>query len=321
MKVPKWVVNSLKLLFTILLLFLVFNSVDISKISRDLKALNWRSLLLLLAVLWIGQLFCSERWRIFAASLRMQASYRSFVKLYFAGMFFNIGLPSLIGGDVVKAYILSRRVGAPFQIGLASVLQDRVAGLISLLIYGSVAILFAPVSWRGFPLWVAYVLCWAATAAGFWLVSIGEVLYGKFIVDHSRTIAQKIVKTIAEFHQALGTSRLKSGAVLRIALYSFVNSALVLWAFQQVTVAAGRPVGILPFFALFPLVTLATMLPVTLSGLGLREFIYVEALSLVGIPREQGLIISLATSALFLLCNFGGIVFLPGIPKELRSRD
>ena len=321
MKVPKWLVNSLKLLFTILLLILVFNSVDISKISRDLKALKLTSLILLLAVLWIGQLFCSERWRIFSAALDMKASYRSFVKLYFAGMFFNIGLPSLIGGDVVKAYILSRRVGAPLQIGFASVLQDRIAGLISLLLYGSAAIVFAPISWRGFPLWIAYVFCWAATAAGLALISIGEVLYGKYIVDHSRTLGQRILKAIAEFHQALGMSRLKAGAVLRIALFSLINSALVLWVFQQVTVAAGRPVGILPFFALFPLVTLVTMLPVTLSGLGLREFVYVEALSLVGIPREQGLVISLATSALFVLCNLGGIFFLPGIPKELRARE
>jgi hypothetical protein len=103
-------------------------------------------------------------------------------------------------------------------------------------------------------------------------------------------------------------------------LYSFINSGLVLWIFRQVTVEAGYRVDIIPFSALYPLVTLATMFPITMSGLGVREWIYVEALLLVGIPRSHGLIISLATSALLLLCNLGGMIFLPAIPEELKRQ-
>jgi glycosyltransferase 2 family protein len=320
MKVSKSMINILKIIFTILLLILVLKSVDLFKISRDLKALNLKSLLPILMICWIGQLFCSERWHIFAVSLRMQESYRSFVKLYFVGMFFNIGLPSLIGGDLIKAYLLSRRSGQPLQIGLASVLQDRAAGLISLLIYGSLAILAYPISWRGFPLWFAYLLSWAAIAVTLWIVMAGEKFYGRLINSDRQTPGQKILTALAQFHQALGMSHLKADQLLRITLCSFINSGLVLWAFQLITVAAGQPVGLIPFSALFPLITLATMLPITFSGLGLRELIYMEALSLIGIPKDQGLIISLATSAMFLLCNLSGIIFLPGIPKELRRQ-
>jgi glycosyltransferase 2 family protein len=325
MRVPKSLTNILKSLFTILLLFLVFKSVDISKISRDLKTFNLKFLLLILALCWISQMVCSERWRILAASLKMSGSYRSFVKLYFVGMFFNAGLPSLIGGDFVKAYMLSRRSGKPLQIGLASVLQDRTAGLLSLLLYGFLAVLIQPISWRGFPLWVAYLLSWAAIAAALWTVAAGEKLYGRFIDARRQTLGQNILKTLSEFHQALGINHLKTDEFLRIAIYSFINSGLALWALQLVTVAAGHPVGIISFYALFPLIILITLLPITLNGLGLRELIYVEALSLVGIPRDQGLIISLATSAIFLLCNFSGIFFLSGISKELsidaKSRE
>jgi glycosyltransferase 2 family protein len=319
MKVPKSLTNILKILFTILLLFLVFKSVDISKISRDLKTLNLKFLLLILVICWIGQLFCSERWRILAASLQMQGSYRSFLKMYFVGMFFNIGLPSLIGGDFVKAYLLSRKCDKPIHIGLASVLQDRAVGLAALLLCGSLAILIHPISWRGFPLWVAYLLTWAAIAVVLYIVVAGEKLYGKLMDPQRRSLGQKILKAFAQFHQALGMSHLKANKFLRLTLYSLINAGLGLWALHWVTVAAGHPVGIIPFSALFPLMTLVTMLPITLSGLGVRELIFTEALSLVGIPRDQGLIISLATSALFLLSNLSGIIFLPGVPKELRS--
>ena len=91
-------------------------------------------------------------------------------------------------------------------------------------------------------------------------------------------------------------------------------------AFWLVTVAADHPVGIIPFVALVPLVTVATMLPVTTSGLGVRELFYVEALSLAGVPRHEGLVISLAISALLVVCNLAGMLFLPSIPKEMRKK-
>jgi glycosyltransferase 2 family protein len=320
MRISRPLIPFLKLLFTILLLFLVFQSIDISKISHDLSGFNWKSMAMLLIVCWLGQLLCSERWRIFAASLKMHGRYRSFVQMYFAGMFFNIGLPSLIGGDAVKAFILSRKSGKPVYVGLASVLQDRASGLITLLMYGSIAIVLFPLSWRGFPLWLAYLLSWLAVALALGLVLKGEKLYSRFLIPGSRTLLQRVLQMIAEFHQALGNCDIQKGALFRVALYSFANSGLVLWIFQQVTAAAGYKVAIVPFSALYPLVTLATMLPITLSGLGVREWFYVEALSLVGIPRNAGLCISLATSALLLLCNLAGMVVLPGIPSELRRQ-
>jgi uncharacterized protein (TIRG00374 family) len=321
MKIPRLLANSFKVLVTLLLLFLVFVSVDISKISLDLKSFSGKSLIVLIVLCWIGQLLCSERWRILATALKMPGSYRSFVQAYFAGMFFNIGLPSLVGGDAIKAYIISRKNNKPLQIGLASVLQDRSLGLLSLLVYGTAAILMHPISWRGFPLWSVYLLSWIAVAVVLLLVYRGDGLYGRFLNPRSQTLLQKALQTIADFHRALAQSKLRPQAALRIVVYSLAYSGLVLWIFQQVTVAAGHPVGIVPFSALFPLIALGTMLPITLGGIGIREWLYVEALSLVGIPRAEGLVISLATSALYILINLGGIVFLPAVPSELRTLD
>jgi glycosyltransferase 2 family protein len=320
MKTSRLMSFSLKLLLTLLLLFLIAKSAHISKIGNDLKSFSGKSLALLLVLCWAGQLLCSERWRIFAASLQMRGTYRSFVRMYFAGMLFNIGLPSLVGGDIVKAYIISRKTNKSIQIGLASILQDRAAGLISLLVYGSICILIHPISWQGIPLWCPYLALWVAIALLLWLVFKGDRLYGRYLKPGHPILVQKALQRIAEFHRSLGMSSLASGAAIRIVLYSFIYSGLVLWVFRQVTVAAGHEVKSVPFSALFPLITIGTMLPLTLGGLGIREWLYVEALSLVGIPRDQGLVISLATSALYLASNFAGIAFLPAIPRELRSR-
>jgi uncharacterized protein (TIRG00374 family) len=320
MRFSKWAIGGLRLLLTLLLLFLAFRSIDVSRISQDLRTFNASSLALLLVFYWAGQLLCSERWRVFAASIQLKGSYRSFVQMYFVGMFFNIGLPSLIGGDIVKAYILSRKNARPLQAGMVSVLQDRAAGLVSLLIYGTAAILLRPVRWQGLPLGALYLFSWIGMGFALWSVLRGERLYGRFLNPEVSTWFQKALRSIADFHRNLGVCRLNRAEFARVALYSFLNSALILWIFHQVTVAAGHRVGIIPFSGLFPLVTLATMIPITIGGLGVREWVYVEALSLVGVPRGAALVISLATSAMLLLCNLAGLLFLPGIPIGLRRQ-
>lgn len=320
MNAKRALVSSFNVLFTLFLLFLVFRSIDLSKISQALRDFKLEFLIVILGLYWVGQLVCSERWRIFASSLQMKGSYRSFVQIYFVGMFFNIGLPSLVGGDAIKAYIIARKNSRPFQIGLASVLQDRASGLITLLAYGSVSILMHPLSWRGFPLWVVYLLLWIGVVILLWLIAKGKYINRRFFVSENSTIFKKILRPIAELHQALEFNRLSQSAVMRIAFCSILHSGLMLLAFWLVTVAAGHSIGIVPFVALVPLVTIATMIPVTTSGLGVRELFFVEALSLTGVPRHEGLLISLAISAVLVVCNLAGMLFLPTIPKEMRKQ-
>ncbi len=320
MKAKKKPLFVLKILFTILLLWLVFQSVDISKISGTLGAFNFRLLLLLLAVYWASQLICSQRWRIFAAGLQMTGSYASFVRMYFVGMFFNIGLPSLVGGDVVKAYMLSRNNEKSFEIGLASTLQDRAAGLISLLFIGSLAAAIHPVSWQGIPLWTVYLAGWALVLLFFRLIAKSEGIYDRFLTGRDGTFSGRIIQKIARLHRSLGIGHLGRGALLKIALLSLAKSGLTLWVYQQVTVAAAYPVPLIPFISVFPLIIFLTMIPITIGGLGMREWAYVEALSVFGIPGDAGLAISLATSALIVLCNAAGILFAARIPREMRLK-
>ena len=314
---PKPLALTLKLLCTILLLWLVFKSVDVARVARDLGEFPAGTLALLLAALWGSQLLCSERWRILAGALGMRGGYFTFVQTYFAGMFFNLGLPSLVGGDAVKAYIISRKAGRPLPAGLASVLQDRAAGLVTLLLYGSVAAMAHPFVWKGIPLWTLYLCAWAGVAAVLGVIWKGETLCRKLGERVRAPRARKALGYLGDFHRALALQDIRKGDIGRVALYSFVNSALVLGIFRQVVLASGRPVDMVSFAALFPIVTLATMLPVTLNGMGVREWVYVEALYLAGIPRDSGLVISLATSALILVCNLGGAAFLWAVPGAL----
>jgi uncharacterized protein (TIRG00374 family) len=311
---------ALKVGVSLLLVGLLLRAVDLGQLRHDLARLDLRHLALLASACWAGQFACALRWRRFAASLGMQERYRPLVAMYFVGMLFNIGLPSLVGGDAVKAYMLSRRTGAPLARGIASVLQDRAAGLASLIVYGCAAVLLHPLVWRGIPLWVLYAATWAGIAAVVLVVWRGDLLYAAWLRADRPGLLRKALAHAAEFHRALATMRLSAGGVLEVTALSFLNSAIVLWVFQQVSVAAGHPIDLVAFSALFPLMTLVTMAPVTLGGLGIREWTYVEALGLLGIPHETALAVALTTSALLIAINLPGALLLPSVSLEMPDR-
>src|SRR5262245_26647240 len=123
------------------------------------SALDLRLWALALVAFVLAQLISSLRWQMLAAPLGFAAPYRRYASLYFVGMFFNLVLPTSVGGDVVRAWYLGvdgKRVAA-----FCTVLAERASGLIVLMILACVASVFLPTSP---PRWMLLVL--ASIAAG-----------------------------------------------------------------------------------------------------------------------------------------------------------
>jgi uncharacterized protein (TIRG00374 family) len=78
-----------------------------------------------------GQVMSAWRWQLLASLAGILGSFREFVAYYFIGMFTNLFIPGLVGGDAARAIYLGRRRG-PMGSAFASVLADRGTGLIAL---------------------------------------------------------------------------------------------------------------------------------------------------------------------------------------------
>ena len=79
----------------------------------------------------------SLRWRLMARAQGFDGSPLRYVGYYFIGMFFNLALPTSVGGDVVRVWYLAGHDGAGPASGrrlaaLVSVLADRVNGVVVL---------------------------------------------------------------------------------------------------------------------------------------------------------------------------------------------
>lgn len=306
MKLRAVLSRVLKLLITAILLILVFRSVDPAGIRDNLSRLDASLIVLLLCAYWAAQTACAQRWRLLARSLGIEGSYGSFLRLYFAGMFFGIGATS-VGGDIIKAQGAARHAGAPFGLGLASVILDRGSGLITLLVFGTAAVFFRPIAWRGIPLPAIYAAGWAALA----------VLL--LLVRRSGGGHPGAGGRLGVLRQAFAIIRSSGRTAAALVAISLANALIVLEIVHGLCAATGAAPDRLALWSVVPIVELLTLLPISVSGLGIREWAYTDSLALYGFPRESGLTVALALSALVLIRNLAGIFFIGAVPSPLPS--
>ena len=84
---------------------------------------------------------CAYRWQLLAALLKVRGRYREFLAYTLVGMFTNLFVPGLIGGDAARSVYLGRRHDRMGE-AIASVVADRGAGLIGLFWLAAFAAIF-----------------------------------------------------------------------------------------------------------------------------------------------------------------------------------
>src|SRR5262245_45331232 len=134
---------------------------DWDQVATAFREMRWSYWLAALALFLGTQGISALRWQWLARPLGFRDSFGRFAALYFVGMFFNLLLPTSIGGDAVRAIYLNAGSGRRTA-ALLSVLLDRLSGLLVLLALACVAAAAYPLP---LPLWVGLAVGGAARGA------------------------------------------------------------------------------------------------------------------------------------------------------------
>jgi uncharacterized protein (TIRG00374 family) len=270
---------------------------------------------LLAVALYAGtQVVSSLRWGLLARPLGFRQPLGRFIACYYVGMFFNLVLPTSVGGDVVRAWYLDGGGGRKLPAFL-SVLADRVSGLLMLIV---IACLGAACSPLDLPPRVTRTVYGVAAAAGLGLAGLlalarSSVLSAQDSVPRTGWRA-KLVKLLsaARALQAalLPRPRLLLGTTLLSVAIQAANVVL-LWLLG---LALGADVPASYYWVLVPVVTLLTLVPVSVNGMGVREWGTVLMLAPLGVGPET------ATALAFLWFATFGVVSLGGAVPYLLGR-
>ena len=119
--------TAAKTVVTLLLLALLFHKVDYAATLRHLRDITPLTAVISLVVLNAGIALATARWRIILQSMGRAFTNWNLFRLNLVGQFFNQALPSTVGGDGMRIWLLYRN-RCSFAEAINSVLIDRVTG-------------------------------------------------------------------------------------------------------------------------------------------------------------------------------------------------
>lgn len=308
----KSLLTILQIAVTLALLWWVFHDPDKrSQMGEALREADWGWLWVGVAVFFGSTYVATVRWKILLAVQNIPMSWTRTWQLFMIGMFFNLFMLGSTGGDVVKMFLTMREARSNKTAALLTVFMDRVIGMMALILI-SVAFLYFRYD----------VLSHTSASAALlqtllWLLAASIVIIvGMFVVSGlgwTRHLPSwtpmrgRIVELSAACHLYAKAWRLTLWAFL----VSFPLFALFFITFYCAARAFTDQLGLVDIFSVLPIVAVITAIPISVSGIGLRESLFVSLLAPFGVSAAVATLISVAGFLINTVGSLaGGLVFL-----------
>ncbi len=265
---------SIKLAVSALLLALIFRKAGLQNIAAHFREMDPRYFIASSLIYLLTLCLSALRWRVL---LRGGHPFGRLFSLYLMGSFFNHLLPGVVGGDAVKAYYLYRDTQQGGR-SLASVFMDRYVGFFALLAIGMIsgAAAFRDLAEVGME-WVTPLLF-----AGFLAGSLA--VFGLRIGRRFAAIAN----FYDYFHEVIRDPKVLGKAFL----FSLAIQTLSILEIYIIARGIGQHPSFPALFVFVPIILTITVVPVSISGLGVRESAFVVLFGLTGIPAGASATIS-----------------------------
>lgn len=253
------------------------------------------------------------KWRLFLGLAGARLAPTAALRLYGAGLFANLCLPSLVGGDVLRAGLAMRETDAKEAVVLGSVV-DRLCDVLALAVVVAGGAVASPraidvLEDAGIGAVTMLVVLVACLAGGVLVATLA--LRSRPLRRWPRGVARRLV----EFTRAWRALRRRPtlavlGALLCVGLQcGFVLANIRLGA------AMGFELAPALWFLLWPMAKIAAMLPISFGGLGVREAAFAALVAPFG---DEGVAVAQSiTWESILIC--GGL--LAGLGWAVTGRE
>jgi uncharacterized membrane protein YbhN (UPF0104 family) len=305
--------SAIKILVSAGLLYLALRKVNLSDLAARINVTSLGWICMAIAVTFLQIFVGVLRWREISAECGAPLPTKQAMRFNLIGTFFNQTLPSSIGGDAVRLWLVARG-GAGWRAATYSIFVDRAIGLIALAI-----IIAASLPWSfeliGDPHGRSALLFvdFAALAGGTGFLILGRLQWpwlkrwwGTHHLHACSMIGNRVI-----FSREHGPKL----AVLSVLVH--VLAVVIAWCVVQ-SIAA--PVVFGQIFLLIPPVMLITMLPISIAGWGVREATMGLAFGYAGLMTNEGVNVSLLFGAVtFIVGAFGGLVWVFSAEKAAQG--
>lgn len=298
----------LKSSVALLLLWYIFKNIDIMDTYLVVRNANLYLLggAFLLAI--FNQIFLSNfKWSIMLKAYNAAIPFRELYKMYLTGMFFSMFLPGSYGGDIVRAYRVSKRMGNGVD-GVMSVVIERATGLMGLLAILLTALFLVDQSVITYNLRVSIIGSILISVAGFFLLfsrRLMERLSFLFALAGKNNEAR--IREVCESLYALK----KKKVALLVAFISVLFQFLVVLTNYMIALSIDVHIPFSYLLLTIPVISLLSMVPVTLNGIGVRDVSYIGFLGAIGVEKESAFSIGLIAFFMGIMMSlYGGLIYM-----------
>jgi len=280
-----------KLVFSASLLVFLFSRLDAGTVAEMLRTASVP--VLVLGACWMFALtaLSTAKWRLLLVEQGVSVPYLSLVRIYLVCQFINLFMPSILGGDAYRAAKLRHHTHG-IKHALPSIVVERGTGLAALALIGSIGLSF--LLFREL-VWLVGVLLAGTVLLGY-LILVGPVLRrlraaGSGGLHGGVGLIVLVLEAIQPSRRfsavVLLSFMFHLGVVLLCTIYSYATHITV--SFPQLLIAV-------------PVVYLVEIIPVSISGIGVREGTLTVLFGLMGLVPEHGLILGLVITMMRYIC-------------------
>jgi hypothetical protein len=301
----RWLLLALKLGISGGLLYWAFRGVDLGAVAGHLARIDALWIAAALAALFAQIAIAGQRWSWIAGKLGAALPLGRATRYTFVGTFFNQALPSTVGGDAMRVWLLGR-ADRQWKRAVYSVIVDRAAGV------GFLAVIVAAC----LP-WSLQLIAAHEGRAAVMLIGLGGVaglvvgLAMGFVPLRGRLAEWRLARFLFEIAGAARAALLDRSRGLGIAIVSIVIHVLTVFAAWCLARAIAISPNALNMLILIPPVMLISMIPISIGGWGIREGAMVVAFGYAGIEPSQALTVSVLLGGSTLAVGIvGGAVWI-----------
>jgi uncharacterized protein (TIRG00374 family) len=308
----RWIFFLLKFIFGFgLLFYLLFYSARPREIIAVFRQAFWPMALLAFSLHSLGLFFSAKRWKLILDEKGGGYSFWQLIQSLLVGVFFNHFLPTRFGGDVVRVRD-TRHIEQGLTASLAVVVYERMSGIVALLLMAMLSSFLKIGFIKELPLLYVSLLVSVAGMALLWLA--WKKLPRGFLagIGCRRPWLRKVLLKLDMFH----------GIILDFLQHKRLSQKVFGWAFVlQLNVIVhyffiGQALQMtrIPFIDYFfsiPILLFILSFPVSINGIGVRDFFLIKLFVYYGYPASYAIAFSMLDVAFNLLLGIiGGVIYI-----------
>ena len=305
----KKVVGVARLFVSITFIVYLLNLVDISDLRVRLQLLQLPLFLLAITLGFIRILFFASRWKLALSVVDSSVSLIQLVKYYLIGTFYNLFLPTALGGDVVRGYDFAMDSGK-VSTAVTSVIVERIVGFFALVMISYVALAFGWSLVQG-SIVVPIVLLFGLGYMLFVILVFNRSFSDLVINIALSKVRWRLISQLRDFVKEIQFYALHVRVIGGIFLLSIIAQVLDIVGSYLIARAIGLEISPVFFFIAIPMIWIITMFPLSINGLGVREGAFVFFFTRAGASLSAALTLSFLYFIQMVLVGLsGGIVHL-----------